>query len=170
MRLILDSCTLIYLIKAKLFEEFIGLSDFPVVIDSSVYHEVIIKGKENNYPDAFEAERLLNLYKIPIIPTDISDEIYFFRDKGETSCFILAKEGGICLTSDNRALKKLEKKQIIAIKLEKFFFEMVLRNKLSKKNFFDYLIKLESISAINPKSILLFLEKLKYIKEVENND
>ena len=45
MRWILDSCTLIYLIKAKLFNQFIEIVEFPVVIDSSVYQEVVINGK-----------------------------------------------------------------------------------------------------------------------------
>lgn len=36
MRWILDACTLIYLIKTNLFENFVDLIDYPLMIDSSV--------------------------------------------------------------------------------------------------------------------------------------
>ena len=99
MRWILDACTLIYLIKAKLFKQFIDLVKYPVVIDSNVNQEVVIDGKTNNYSDAFEAEALLNEFRIPIISIDISKDLYRFSDPGETSCFLLAIEQGVCITS-----------------------------------------------------------------------
>ena len=111
MRWILDACTLIYLIKTDMFSKFMTLVEFPVVIDSSVYQEVVVYGKKNKYPDANDAEISLNEFKIPVISIDISEELFRFRDPGETSCYILAKEDGICLTSDDRAYKKFIKEE-----------------------------------------------------------
>ena len=112
MRWILDACTLIYLIKAKIFTKFMELINYPVVIDSSVYQEVVIDGKANNYPDAIEAEKLLNNYRIPIISIDVSKELFRFVDPGETSCYLLGMEDGICLTSDDRAYRKFMKENL----------------------------------------------------------
>ncbi len=71
MRWILDACTLIYLVKAKIFKTFMQVVSNPVVIDSSVFQEVIIEGKEHQYLDAFEAELLLNEYHIPVISINV---------------------------------------------------------------------------------------------------
>ncbi len=90
MRWILDSCTLIYLVKLKLFNRFKELAQNPIVIDSSVYTEVIIDGKNRNYPDATEAEKILNDAQIPVISLDISKDLNLFIDPGETSCYLLS--------------------------------------------------------------------------------
>jgi len=132
MRWILDACTLIYIVKLKLFENFISLIQHPLVIDSSVFEEVITKGMLNNYSDAFEAEKLLQRFKIPVISIDISQDFHFFRDVGETSCFILAKDGGIYITSDDKTYKKMFKLGQKVIRLDSFYFQNYLDKKLKE--------------------------------------
>ena len=170
MRWILDSCTLIYLIKAKLFSEFMDLIKFPLVIDSSVYEEVVIKGKAKNYPDANEAESALNKFKIPVISIDISQELNRFNDPGETSCYILAKEDGICLTSDDRAYKKFLSEDLKVMRVDSFYFEMVNQNRIGENKFINILKKLEIFNATKAKSILFFMEKLKRRRDESKND
>lgn len=170
MRWILDSCTLIYLIKAKLFSEFMDLIKFPLVIDSSVYEEAVIKGKVKKYPDAGEVEFALNKFKIPVISIDISQDLNRFNDPGETSCYILAKEDGICLTSDDRAYKKFISEDLKVMKVDTFYFELLNKNHISEDEFFRILKKLEIINATKPKSILFFMEKLKQRKGGIKND
>lgn len=170
MRWILDSCTLIYLIKAKLFSEFMDLIKFPLVIDSSVYEEAVIKGKVKKYPDAGEVEFALNKFKIPVISIDISQDLNRFNDPGETSCYILAKEDGICLTSDDRAYKKFISEDLKVMKVDTFYFELLNQNHISEDEFFRILKKLEIINATKPKSILFFMEKLKQRKGGIKND
>ena len=165
MRWILDACTLIYLIKTDLFSKFMTLVEFPVVIDSSVYQEVVVYGKKNKYPDANDTEISLNEFKIPVISIDISEELFRFRDPGETSCYILAKEDGICLTSDDRAYKKFIKEEQKAMRLDSFYFEKLNQKKLTEAEFLIILKKLEAIHATKPKSFLFFLEKLNQRKE-----
>jgi len=167
MRWILDACTLIYLIKADLFSKFMNLTEYPVVIDSSVYQEVVINGKANNFSDASDAEISLNRFKIPVISIDISEELNRFRDPGETSCYILAKEDGVCLTSDDRAYKKFLKAEQKVMRLDSFYFEKLDRNQLTEAEFVKILKKLESFNATKPKSFLFFLEKLQQRKEVK---
>lgn len=160
MRWILDACTLIYLIKAKLFRQFIDLVDFPVFIDSSVYQEVVIEGKVNNYPDAIEAEALLNEFRIPIISIDVSKDLFRFVDPGETSCYLLAIEGGVCLTSDDRAYQKFLNENLNVMRIDTFYFEKFNQNQIKKHEFLTILNKLESVNATKPKSILFFMKKL----------
>ncbi len=166
MRWILDACTLIYLIKAKLFNRFMEIVEFPVVIDSSVYQEVVINGKANNYPDATEAEEILNENRVPVISIDVSKELFRFVDPGETSCYLLAIEEGICLTSDDKAYKKFLNENLKAMRIDNFYFEKLNQNRLKKTDFLLILNKLESVNATKPKSILFYMKKL---QEREDN-
>lgn len=170
MRWILDACTLIYLVKAKLFTKFMDLVRYSVVIDSSVYQEVVIEGKKMNYPDASEAEKFLNNFKIPVISIDVSRDINRFIDPGETSCYILTKEDGICLTSDDRAYKKLLGENLQVMRIDSFYFNKFKQDDITQTEFIKILKKLESVSATKPKSILFFMEKLQKRKEVKKND
>ena len=86
MRYILDANALIYLVKSGLSQEFFKLSDDNVVIDSSVYEEVIEKGISNDYSDAYKAREFIEKNQIPIISVDLSSDLSKFRDPGETSC------------------------------------------------------------------------------------
>ncbi len=165
MRWILDACTLIYLVKANLFKMFMNVVSNPVVIDSSVFQEVIIEGKEHQYPDAFEAESLLNESHIPVISIDVSNELFRFVDPGETSCYILAKEEGICITSDDRAYRKFHQVNLDAMRIDSFFYLKFQDNKITKQQFLEILNKLESINAAKPKSVLFYLQKIYNIEE-----
>ena len=165
MRWILDACTLIYLVKANLFKTFMNVVSNPVVIDSSVFQEVVIEGKEHHYSDAFEAESLLNEFHIPVISIDVSSELFRFVDPGETSCFILAKEEGICITSDDRAYRKFHQANLDAMRIESFFYLKFQDNKFTKITFLDILNKLESINAVKSKSVLFYLQKIQNIEE-----
>ena len=169
MRWILDACTLIYLIKTKLFNNLIELVEYPVVIDSSVYEEVVINGKANNYPDAFEAEEILNKNRIPVISIDVSKDLYRFIDPGETSCYLLAIEEGICLTSDDKAYKKFLNENLIAMRIDNFYFEKLNQKRMKKEDFLLILDKLESINATKPKSILFYMKKLQEMEGKKND-
>lgn len=151
MRLILDACTLIYLTKANLFQEFMNLSSNDVVIDDKVFNEVIVKGKENNYPDASIAEQFLTENHIPTISTNIRPYINYFRDPGETSCFILAKESGTCLTTDKRAFNKFESNEVSVMRLDTYFLREGRKNKYSTKRISTILKKLLTVNATTPE-------------------
>jgi len=166
MRWILDAYTLIYLIKAKLFNHFMEMVEFPVVIDSSVYQEVVINGKAKNYPDAIEAEEILNENRVPVISIEVSKDLFRFIDPGETSCYLLAMEEGICLTSDDKAYKKFLNENLKAMRIDNFYFKKLNQNRLTKKDFLLILNKLESVNATKPKSILFYMKKL---QEREDN-
>lgn len=165
MRWILDACTLIHLIKAKLFNHFMEIVEFPVVIDSSVYQEVVINGKANNYPDAIEVEEILNENRVPVISIDVSKDLFRFIDPGETSCYLLSIEEGICLTSDDKAYKKFCNENLKAMRIDNFYFEKLNQNRLKKTDFLLILNKLESVNAIKPKSILFYMKKLQEMEE-----
>jgi predicted nucleic acid-binding protein len=165
MRWILDACTLIYLVKAKIFNSFMHVVSNPVVIDSSVFQEVIIEGKEHKYLDAFEAESLLNEFHIPVISINVSNELYRFVDPGETSCYILAKEEGICITSDDRAYRKFHQTNLDVMRIDSFFYLKFRDNKITKIEFLEILKKLESINATKPKSVLFYMQKIQNTKE-----
>jgi predicted nucleic acid-binding protein len=151
-RWILDACSLISLVQSDLLNLFVSLVNYPIVIDTSVYNEVVVQGKKYHYPDADKAEVLLKKHKIPIIPIDISQDLHLFRDAGETSCFILGKELGITITSDRRAYKKFLIHQIHITKIEQFFFQMYQKQKLNIGQFLTVILALEDAHAISLKN------------------
>jgi len=165
MRWILDACTLIYLVKSKLFLEFIQLTQNSVVIDTSVHKEVIIDGKNQNYPDAFEAETCLNHAHIPIISNDISEEIYRMIDPGETSCFILAQTDGICVTSDDRAYNKFKLHNSPVIRLDALYFEFFKQKQILESRLFEIFDSLKQCNGIKSQSILFFKKEIDRLKK-----
>ncbi len=160
MRFVLDACTIIYLVKANLFDFFLNFSDFPIFIDTSVFHEVVTQGKINNYADASIAETLFKKYKIPVIAIDISEKINIMNDPGETSCYILVEDCGTFVTSDIRAYNKFKSKRLPVIRLEHSFYELQVQNKISKTDFFTALDKLLKVGGIKIESILFYKNKL----------
>ncbi|TFF87869.1 MAG: hypothetical protein EU549_04015 [Promethearchaeota archaeon] len=169
MRWILDACTFIYLVKAKKCSQFMQLVKYPVVIDSNVYQEVVVEGKKLKYPDASEAKKILNNFKIPVISIDVSKEVSRFIDPGETSCYILAKEEGICVTNDDRAYKKFLCENLKVMRLDSFFFNKFNQDYITKFEFIKILKELEKVNATKPKSILFFMEKIQKRCEEKND-
>jgi len=125
----------------------------------------VLQGKKYNYQDAFTIEKILQMYKIPVIQVEIQDYIEIFHDPGETSTYILASEDGVAITSDRRAYNKFQQAHIHVIKLEQFFFQKYLENKLQKEELLTILSNLERIWAITPEDYLNILSKLNIVEE-----
>ena len=168
MRFILDANALIYLVKTGLSQEFINLSEVDLVIDKTVYNEVVEKGVESKYPDAYNARNFLEKNQIPIIPTDISSDLSKFRDAGETSCYILAKKEGICISSDIRANKKFKNLNVAFMELDTFFYNQLLKKKIDKKRFINILSELKGVNGTSANRISIFLELIS--NEDEKNE
>jgi len=159
MRLILDANALIYLVKTGLSEEFYNLSkDDDIVIDKSVYNEVVEKGLENKYPDAYKAKDFLEKNQIPIIPTEIKSNLSKFRDPGETSCYVLATKEGICISSDVRANKKFKNYNVAFMELDTFFYNKLLKKQIDTKKFINILNELKSVNGTSANRISVFYE------------
>ncbi|KKM84278.1 hypothetical protein LCGC14_1300780 [marine sediment metagenome] len=168
MRLILDANALIYLIKTGLSQEFISLTEDDLIIDKSVYDEVVEKGMENKYPDAYNAKDFLEKNQIPIIPIDIKSDLNKFRDPGETSCYILAKKEGICISSDIRANRKFKNLNVAFMELDTFFYNQLLKNRIDKKRFMSILNELKGVNGTSANRISIFLELIS--NEGEKNE
>ncbi len=158
MRLILDANALIYLVKTNLSQEFIQLIDDDIVIDKSVYNEVVERGIDNKYPDAYNAKDFLEKNQIPIIPVDITSDLSKFRDPGETSNYILAKEDGVCISSDIRANKKFENLGIPFMELDTFFYNQLLKKKIDKEKLINILYELKAVNGTSANRVSVFLE------------
>ena len=168
MRFILDANALIYLVKAGLSQEFFDLTEDDVVIDKSVYNEVVEKGMEKKYPDAYNTKDFLEKNQIPIIPIDIKSDLSKFRDPGETSCYILAKKEGICISSDIRANKKFKNLNVAFMELDTFFYNQFLKKKIDKKRFINILNELKGVYGTSANRISVFMELLQ--NEGEKNE
>jgi len=168
MRFILDANALIYLVKTGLSQEFINLTEDDVVIDKSVYNEVVEKGIENKYPDAYNAKDFLEKNQIPIIPIDIKSDLSKFRDPGETSCYILAKKEGVCISSDVRANEKFKNLNVAFMELDSFFFNQLLKKRIDKKRFINILNELKGVNGTSANRISVFMELIS--NEVEINE
>ncbi len=151
MRWILDSNSLIYLIKADLEDLFYKLTEKDIVIDTSVFHEVVEVGIKKKYPVAERAKNFLERYRIPIISIDISSELGKFRDPGETSCYLLTKKEGVCISSDVRATKKFSQFNLSWMQLDTFFYQNCLNKKILMNEFEEILEKLEKVQATTPE-------------------
>lgn len=168
MNIICDANTLIYLCKTNLFQRFLALTSNPIQIDTSVYKEVVEDGINANYPDAYIAKKFIDDYKIPIISIDISKDLPFLRDPGETSCYLLAKQGGICITSDNQARKKMKQLGIETLQLDEYFFNLGLEKKIPIPEFESIMAKLEHVNATTASRFNIFLTELKRsVKKIE---
>lgn len=161
MNIVFDANPLIYLCKTNLFQRFISLTSNPILIDTSVYKEVVEDGIKANYPDAFIAKKYLNDYKIPIISTDISHDLPYFRDPGETSSYLLTKQGGICITTDNQARKKMRQLNVDSLQLDEYFFNLAWQKKIEIKEFESIMMKLEQVNATTVSRFTIFLTELK---------
>ncbi|MHA1378115.1 MAG: hypothetical protein ACTSRG_07010 [Candidatus Helarchaeota archaeon] len=129
-----------------------------MVVDKNVYDEVVNKGIENKYPDAYNANDFLERNQIPIIPVDISLDLSKFRDPGETSCYILAKKEGICISSYIRANKKYKSFNIPCLVLDTFFYNQLLKKNIDKKKFISILNELKSVNGTSANRVSVFLE------------
>lgn len=177
MKYILDANTIIFLTKLNIYKNFVQFNkNHTILIDTSVYKEIVDDGIRNNYPDAISTKKWLQTYKIPIIPIDISEELPVYRDPGETSCAILVAEDeqeSICITSDKKAIKKFEINNIPHTQLDTFYYKLFLDSKITEKAFFDILYQLEAVYATSSERILYFYELVQQNskqKESEKNE
>jgi len=165
MRWILDANCLIYLAKSNLADFFIELAKDPILIDKSVYEEVVDEGIKRGYSDANQIAAILQKYNIPIIPVDIRADLYKFRDEGETSCFLLARQEGVCVTCDQRATKKMALNGVLGIQLDNFFYQQYLNEKITLNKILDVLDKLEYVNATTPERKVVFIKSIFMQKE-----
>ena len=157
---ILDANSIIYLVKAQLFDQFMDLTERKVEIDTSVHKEVVEDGIKLGYADAKLIDQFLKKYQIPIIPVDITKVLPIFRDPGESSCFILSKTGKICISSDKRALNKMKKRNIKVMQLDTFFFIQAKKKKIQFEDFRQILWQLRAIFATKTVRINSFIKNL----------
>jgi hypothetical protein len=170
MRWILDACTLIYLVKAGLFDRFIQLTELDVVIDSSVYEETVIQGKDHNYSDAFLIEDALAKHNIASISLDVKPYLEKFKDKGETSCYILASSDGTCVTTDKKACAKFKGFGISALKLDEYFYQAFESGSITKINFLDILRQLDNVNAIDAKMMIFYQDLADQVHQLTVDD
>nr|MDO8112519.1 hypothetical protein [Candidatus Sigynarchaeota archaeon] len=149
---------MIYLIKANLQDFFLQLIQDPAIIDSSVHEEVVVQGIARGYLDAVAAKKFLEDNQVPIMPVDVSSDIINFKDAGETSCYILTKQGGACITSDTRAIKKLKIAGASCMQLDIFFLTKFLDNNFDETKLESLLDDLLRVNATTPERKMQILK------------
>jgi len=136
---IFNSMPLIYLSKVSLswvFEELEGEK----LIPETVYHEVVVKGKEKGEIDAFIVDELIGkgVFKVvKVEPVDWLKEVKELH-RGEIEVLSLAKEkNGIAITDDSIAR---EIGEILGVKVHGtlyLIFLMLKRGKMNKRTAVD---------------------------------
>ncbi|MHA1301911.1 MAG: hypothetical protein ACTSO9_21045 [Candidatus Helarchaeota archaeon] len=157
-KIVLDTCSLIYLAKINQLPILLKISD-ELYIDKEVFNESVVSGKKYGYGDAFILERFINDH-IKVVPQDISKEIGYFGAKGEASTYLLGIDG-LCVTSDSKAFKKMVFRGIKVIKIEDLLYLFVKNQKIVKKKFADILNALLKIEGISIEKYHLLMEELK---------
>ena len=146
------------------------LTNVDVVIDSSVYEETVLQGKEHDYPDAFMIENTLAEYRIASIFIDVKPHLEKLKDKGETSCYILASSDGTCVTTDKKAYAKFKGFGVSALKLDQYFYQAFESGSLTKIEFLDILEQLESVNAIDAKMMVLYQNLVDKVKPINGDE
>lgn len=107
MKIVIDSCSMILLAKASIFE--LLLESYDILVTNEVYNEVI-KGKEKMFKDALLIERLKKEKKIIIVNTDIKLKKKIMQDfnmgEGESSVVALGLKRNNIIATDNRQGRK----------------------------------------------------------------
>ncbi|MGQ4875960.1 MAG: hypothetical protein ACP6IY_17985 [Promethearchaeia archaeon] len=101
-----NSGPLIHLTKVNLLD-YLFLLFSTILIPESVYEEVVVRGKENNYADAFLIENKIKSGQIKIIKVNIEKNFYFSSNlhQGELEAIYLAFKSGkdLILLDDEEA-------------------------------------------------------------------
>ncbi|MFQ5977001.1 MAG: hypothetical protein ACE5OZ_02575 [Candidatus Heimdallarchaeota archaeon] len=162
----LDACALIYLGKASLLEQILKTVS-KVVIDQEVFEEVVVQGKAGGYADAQAIEATLQNYKIPIIVVNVQQELPFFRDKGETSTFLLSIENRVCVTSDRRAFTKFESRGAEVLRTDTLLFKLLLSQKINYKIAASGLEALLKVGGTTPERFLVISRAMEEMIQIE---
>jgi predicted nucleic acid-binding protein len=157
-KLVFDSCSLIYLAKINQLSILKKISS-ELYIDEEVFKESVVSGKTHGYRDSFILDRFINDY-FKITHQDISKEIEYFGAKGETSTYLLGRDG-ICITSDRKAFQKMLKRGSNVIKIEDLLYIYVKKQKITAKKFIQLLNELLKIDAISPEKYHVLMEEIK---------
>jgi predicted nucleic acid-binding protein len=158
MKIAVDACTLIYLVKAGLLG-FLGRLPYEYIIDCEVYNEAVVKGMEERYSDAYLLEYFIKKQKLmKIVELDTLKEINYFVGKGEASTYALSvKENALAVTSDRVAYKKMFKRNAKAIQTDMLFLNAYFSNIVSKKELLDALNRLLNVGGTTPERITFIL-------------
>ena len=134
----LDSCSFIYLIKADLLPLAKKLYKNLRITDS-VFHEVVLKGKQAGHPDALIAEAEINRKKIEIIKFKGRKSSQLANlGSGESDTIAEAiKEGCLVMIDDVRAKLKARKLKVSYISADIMLLEALVKNKISITEFYE---------------------------------
>ncbi|MHA1270589.1 MAG: hypothetical protein ACTSPY_12425 [Candidatus Helarchaeota archaeon] len=157
-KLILDSCSLIYLAKINNLQILTDISD-ELYIDKEVFNESVVSGKKYGYRDSYILERFIE-DNIKISFEDISKEFHYFGARGEASTFLLGKDG-ICITSDKKAYQKMLRRGSKVIKIEDLLYIYFKKQKIQYKEFIQILEDLLNINAISPEKFYILIKEVK---------
>jgi len=156
-KFVFDSCTLIFLAKINKLA-ILPLLSKELYIDKEVYKESVFSGKEHGYRDAYILDRFI-AETIKVVSIDISQEIDYFGAKGEASTFLLGN-GGICITTDKKAFKKMIARTQTVIKIEDLFYLYVEKGIIAVDEFELILNELMQINAISFEKYHVLLKEV----------
>ena len=157
MKLVLDSCSLIYLAKINRLSILNQVSK-ELLIDKAVFNESVVSGRDLGYRDAYILDRFVE-ENIKVISQDYHKELDFFGAKGEASTFLLGKDG-LCVTSDKRAFNKILSRGGNVIKIEDLLFLCIGKKIISKEQFEQVITELLKVNAISGEKYHVLMKEV----------
>ncbi len=168
--IILNATPLIYLGKTSLLEKIIETFD-EIYTTESVYHEVVVKGKEVGAEEAYTIEKYIKKGKIKIIQnppvTDIFSETYQLG-KGESSTILAAKNKNYVAIIDDERARRIGFKHNIEVHGTLFLLKLLfLLKKINKTEIRNTIQKIiQEGFRLDTSIILTFLKDIE-IEETE---
>lgn len=165
MKAIPDSCTLIYLITAGLWDVSLQIFD-EIWIGEIVYFESVEKGKEEQKSDAIILERRIeesSSIKIKELEDrgNYEKEKLYFVGPGETNVYKIASQNKdlVAITSDRAAYKKFVKRGVNIMRSDEILLAGFKKGAISFEEFTDSLIRLRSVGGTTEERIAFLIKK-----------
>lgn len=158
--IISNSSPLIHLTKLGKIKNLIEMTD-QILVPKAVYEETVVKGKANNYSEAFIIENLILEDQIKIVDLKrFNESKYPPLGRGELESLELAKQNNCSLiTDDNKARNIAEILQINYQTTIATIFELLLSKTINFREYITNIKKYSSHSWISADIIQEYIEK-----------
>ena len=163
MNIISDSSPLILLSKLKQLELLKELYD-DIWIPREVYKEVVIKGKEGGYSDAYEVERniekFIHIKELDDEHSRRAEDIKSSLGSGESEALMLAvQEKAEILLADDMEVRKMAKNKGISCRSTLgILLEALKKDVLDLESYVESIEELSTLSWMSPEVVSKYLK------------
>ena len=167
----IDSSSLIYLTKIDLIDHVVN-NFSPIRITESVFSEVIEKGKEMSFGDAFILEKMVEKKKITVVPniSTIPDALISLGLGEQSSIAEATKEKELLLIDDVKARRRATSLSVDVLGTEAIILSLLHFKKLSYDEFEEKINAAARIMSLKASKIMALLSEAKKLAGKDDAD